>query len=66
MVESSENNSKYGGLSRRDFEIRKKMAAKFGRQVSHLQPPAASELKVDADLLYKKASLPLTTSLKTV
>jgi hypothetical protein len=36
MVESSENNSKYGGLSRRDFEIRKKMAAKFGRQVTHL------------------------------
>lgn len=36
MVERSENNSKYGGLSRREIEIRKKMAEKFGRQVSHL------------------------------
>lgn len=41
MVDSSaaasNKNSKYGGLSRREFEMRRKMAEKFGRKVNHLE-----------------------------
>lgn len=34
-----------------------KMAAKFGRQVTHLLPPKVEELKVDSESLYKKIGM---------
>lgn len=57
MVDSSlDKNGKYAGLSRREFEMRRKMAAKFGRQVSHLEP-TEPDLKIDLDQLYKKLTI---------
>ena len=47
-----DKNEKYGGLSKREVEIRRKMAMKFGRQASHLTQPDPNDLKVDSESLY--------------
>jgi hypothetical protein len=38
-MESNKLAQQYGGLSKREIEMRKKMALRFGRQASHLNPP---------------------------
>ena len=47
-----DKNEKYGGLSKREVEIRRKMAMKFGRQASNLTQPDPNDLKVDSESLY--------------
>ena len=44
---------KYGGLSRREFEMRKKMAAKFGRNTAQIE----QEPQFDIDQLYKQLTV---------
>lgn len=57
MVEPSKpSKSKYCGLSRREFEMRKKMAAKFGRSLD-LEDKKEPEEDVDFNQLYSKLTV---------
>ena len=52
MVESKL--TKYGGLSRREYEMRKKMAERFGNKVDHLKSPEPEDLHFDSAQLYSQ------------
>jgi hypothetical protein len=45
--------SKYGGLSRREIEMRKKMAQRFGHQTAHLEQP--EQVTMDFEQIYREA-----------
>jgi hypothetical protein len=47
----------YGGLSKREIEMRKKMALRFGNQTTHLLPPKPEEIKVDIEHFLKKSTV---------
>jgi hypothetical protein len=40
------------GLSKREIEMRKKMAERFGRHTAHLQPAKREDLTINAEQLY--------------
>jgi hypothetical protein len=44
--------SKFRGLSRKEIEMRKMMAERFGNRADHLQPPKKDELKIDSNKMY--------------
>ena len=44
--------STYVGLSKREVEMRKRMAERFGRQTGHLAPAKREEITVDAEKMY--------------
>ena len=49
MVERSD--MEYVGLTRREIEMRMRMAQKFGRKATHLKPPDPEEIQVDTQKL---------------
>ena len=52
LKKTKSSDSTYVGLSKREVEMRKRMAERFGRKVEHLAPVKKEDLTVDSNKLY--------------
>jgi len=51
-LKKTKSDQTYSGLSKREVEMRKRMAERFGRKTEHLAPAKREELTVDAEKIY--------------